>query len=376
MQYNRKTETWNKAVENAIRNLPVKIVQVVSDQGRSLVCHAAKCLKVHHSPDCFHVLYEIGKGTCAAMASKVKKAEAKYETKTKLNFEAIDHKEKYDNAQKRPPGRRPDFERRIDLAEQQAKKAKEEFTQLKKDQETVRDAKARIGHVYHPYNLKSGKRQTAQDVSQLLEELFGKIKTATQGLSEKCRNKVSKAQRVVKEMVATIAFFHAIIAVYLDNMNLSDRDQQLMKNYLIPGYYLKQAAAKQRDITVKKEIFKKAQELLSVMDTSGNACLTTTDADIAKLKKTAKECAQLFQRSSSCVEGRNAQLSLRHQGIHRLSDCHLKALTVVHNYYIKRRDGTTAAQRFFEAEYRDLFDFLLENMNYPVRPKNLLKMVA
>ena len=186
------------------------------------------------------------------MASKVKKAEAKYETKTKLTFEAIGCKEKYDNACKRPRGRRPDFERRIDLAEQQAQKAKEELNQLKKDQETLRDAKAQIGQVYHPYNLKSGKRQTSQDVSQLLEELFDKIKTATQGLSEKCRNKVSKAQRVVKEMVGTIAFFHTIVAVYLDNMNLSDRDQQLMENHLIPGYYLKQAAAKQRDITVKK----------------------------------------------------------------------------------------------------------------------------
>lgn len=52
----RKTETWNKAVESALKHLPVKIVQVVSDQGRFLICHALKSLKVHHSPDCFHVI--------------------------------------------------------------------------------------------------------------------------------------------------------------------------------------------------------------------------------------------------------------------------------------------------------------------------------
>jgi len=52
----RKTETWDKAVESALKHLPVKIVQVVSDQGRSLICHALKSLKVHHSPDCFHVI--------------------------------------------------------------------------------------------------------------------------------------------------------------------------------------------------------------------------------------------------------------------------------------------------------------------------------
>jgi hypothetical protein len=224
----------------------------------------------------------------------------------------------------------------------------------------------KIGNVYHPYDLKSGKKQDAQHVSQLLAGIFDKIDTATRSLSDKCREKVAKAQRVVKNMVGTIAFFHATIDLYLSKMNLSDHDKELMENYLIPGYYLMQAAGKQPDADARENILKKAQALLSVID----------KPDTVRLKKAAKECAQLFQRSSSCVEGRNAQLSLRHQGIHRLGERHLRALTVVHNYYIKRRDGTTAAERFFENRHRDLFDFLLENMDYPVRPKNHLKMAA
>jgi hypothetical protein len=76
------------------------------------------------------------------------------------------------------------------------------------------------------------------------------------------------------------------------------------------------------------------------------------------------------------MKERNAQLSLRHKEIHRLGERHLRALTIVHNYYIRSRDGTTAAERFFENRHRDLFDFLLENMDYPVRPKNYLKMAS
>jgi hypothetical protein len=53
------------------------------------------------------------------------------------------------------------------------------------------------------------------------------------------------------------------------------------------------------------------------------------------------ECADLFQRSSSAVEGRNGQLSLHHHGRHRLSDRKLAALTAVHNFHIRRADGTT-----------------------------------
>jgi len=89
-----------------------------------------------------------------------------------------------------------------------------------------------------------------------------------------------------------------------------------------------------------------------------------------------KECAGLFQRSSSCVEGRNAQLSLRHHGMHRLSDRKLKALTVRHNYYLKRADGTTAAERFYENRPIDMFEWLLGNMAQLPRPRSKTKIAA
>lgn len=370
----RKTETWAAALCSAIKALPVKILQVTSDQGSSLVRHALKSLKVHHSPDCFHVIYEIGKGTSVAMASMVRKAQSEYEAKVKQAQQTIDRKEAYETAQKRPRGRRPDFEMQIHSAQEQVQKAKEDLNKAEENQETVRSSKAQIGQVYHPYNLKTGKKQDDRDVSQLLSDLFDNINNATAGLSDKCRERVAKAKRVVKQMVGTITFFHFMVSQYLDNMNLSAHDKELLEKYLIPGYYLKPAAAKQKDTYVRDGIHKKAQELLSVLENPDDGHVKSSDT--ARLKKAAKECAQFFQRSSSCVEGRNAQLALRHQGIHRLSDRHLKALTVVHNYYIKRRDGTTAAERFFEATHRDLFDFLLENMDYPVRPRNHLKMAA
>jgi hypothetical protein len=177
-------------------------------------------------------------------------------------------------------------------------------------------------------------------------------------------------------MVATIAFFFQMINVYLDNMHLSDRDKYLMHNYLIPGHYLMQAANKQKDVDRKAKILETAQELLSIVNVIDESVDVISECKIEELNKAAKSCAQFFQRSSSCVEGRNAQLALRHRGIHRLSDLHLKASTVIHNYYIKRRDGTTAAERFYEAKPNDLFEFLLNNVDYPARPRNHLKLVA
>ncbi|MGK5091930.1 DUF6399 domain-containing protein [Deltaproteobacteria bacterium TL4] len=85
-------------------------------------------------------------------------------------------------------------------------------------------------------------------------------------------------------------------------------------------------------------------------------------------KSKALECAQLFQRSSSAVEGRNGQLALRHHTLHQFSTQRLEVLTCLHNYFIKRPDGTTAAQRFFLQEPQDLFQWLLRRRPPLSRP--------
>jgi len=54
----------------------------------------------------------------------------------------------------------------------------------------------------------------------------------------------------------------------------------------------------------------------------------------------------------------------------------LKAQTVVHNYTIKNREGTTPAERFFEEKHNDLFEWLLGHMDYQVRPRKRLAKAA
>jgi hypothetical protein len=73
------------------------------------------------------------------------------------------------------------------------------------------------------------------------------------------------------------------------------------------------------------------------------------------VERVTQDCADLLQRSSSCVEGRNGQLSLRHHSLHRITPARLQALTAVHNYFIHRPDGTTAAERFFGNALADMF---------------------
>ena len=55
-----------------------------------------------------------------------------------------------------------------------------------------------------------------------------------------------------------------------------------------------------------------------------------------EMEKQAQRAADVFKRSSSCVEGRNVQLSLRHHGLRELTASKLRALRTIHNYVIRR----------------------------------------
>lgn len=373
---NREAATWNKVVLQGLKGLPVQVIQVTSDEGRGLINHTIKGLNAHHSSDCFHVPHEIGKGTSGALASAVKKAENEYESSVKQTQKQVSLEEKYDNQPKRPPGRRPDFEKRIELTKDKQAQAQSNLEIARQNQETVRQAKSDIGQVYHPFNTQTGAKQDSQKVSELLESCFENIREATRDLSERCKQRVEKAHRVVKNMVATIAFFFSMIDLYMDNMQISDQDRQLMYDYLIPGFYLQQVARKEKDAERKSQISQISRQLLSILTQQDGPFSEYSENDLKRLEKAAEECARIFQRSSSCVEGRNAQLSLRHHGIHNLSDRSLKAQTIVHNYYRRNRDGTTPAERFFEAKHIDLFQWLLEKMDCPARPRRCLRIAS
>ena len=71
--------TWNQEIRNALSDLPVEVIQVTGDEGGGQINHVKKGLKAHHSPDLFHIPYEISKGASAALSSKIKKAEKEYE---------------------------------------------------------------------------------------------------------------------------------------------------------------------------------------------------------------------------------------------------------------------------------------------------------
>jgi len=70
-----------------------------------------------------------------------------------------------------------------------------------------------------------------------------------------------------------------------------------------------------------------------------------------------------MKRTSSAIEGRNGYLSSIHQARRGFSAESLAALTIIHNFDLRRADGSTAAECLFEQSFPSLFDWLVTNID-------------
>jgi hypothetical protein len=376
----RDAESWSKAMNGALQDLPVEVIQSTSDQGTGLVKYVEKELGAHHSSDLFHGQQEITRATSAPFRAKVKHAETEHE-KSKVALARLEkEQEKYADINKSPPRSWSGLNQEIETAAADIDITAQHLQEIKQCEEKAKEAKKALGAAYHPYDLCTGKSQTVEEVSEKIEGYLAIIESSATDaeLSENSMKRLEKARRVFKLMMTTIVFFWTTIKQYIADLGLSPELETLMHDVLIPALYLQKAAKKAKGAAERKRIAKLAAELLARLDLCGAWCNLPPHRR-EEISSVAHQCAQLFQRSSSCVEGRNGYLSLRHHSSHRLSKRKLGALTVIHNYFIKRPDETTAAERFFEAKPNDLFKYLLNNLDILSRPamgRRVSKMAA
>jgi hypothetical protein len=333
-----------------------------------LVKYVEKELGAHHSSDLFHGQQEITRAISAPFRAKVKHAETVHEA-SKAALVTLDENREKIVARSQSATPWYDLVQQIKAEESNVKTTARLLQEVKERQESASEAKKALGTVYHPYDLTTGAPQTAEEISEKIDQQLTIIETAatSAGLSENSMKRLAKARRVFQLMISTIVFFWSTVKQQVMALGLSPELESLMHDLLIPGLYLQLAAKKAKGAAERKRIAKLAAELLARLDLCTTwCCLLPPQRE--QIREVALQCAQLFQRSSSCVEGRNGYLSLRHHSSHRLSKRKLGALTVIHNFFIKRPNETTAAERFFEAKHKNLFKYLLDNLSISARP--------
>jgi hypothetical protein len=366
----RKAATWTKVVADGLKGLQVKVVQGTSDEAKAIIAHVQDAFDAHHSPDLFHVQRELSRATSLPLAQRVQQAERALEDAMTATEQATSDQGSYESA-KHGPGRPPDFVGRITAAGEAEARARQRLDEAIGNRDQARDAIAGISATYHPYALADGAAQSPEKVAAGLQEAIRAIQAIADraGLSEKSRAGIAKAGRVTGAMVETIRFVERRTKARLEALQLPDEIHQVVARQLVPGLYLRAVARRASTAEEKRRLTLTAETLLAPTCDPRNPLQLLSETQRRDIWSAAQACADLFQRSSSCVEGRNGHLALYHHGLHRLPRRKLEALTVVHNYFSRRPDGTTAAERFFGTPHEDLFEHLLARMPSLGRPR-------
>ena len=174
-------------------------------------------------------------------------------------------------------------------------------------------------------------------------------------------------------MQATIEFVSGYVHRQVRQLDLSQPVSYALHAHLMPSFYLERVAQR-RTVSAGEPLRALAARLRTPLFEPGGALAELSEGQQNQLNQQAKELAEVFQRSSSNVEGRNGYLSLRNHQLRGLDRPRKRAcLTAIHNFFLTRPDGTTAAERFFGQKPRSMFAAVLESVAIPPAPLSPLR---
>jgi hypothetical protein len=367
----RDQDTWQALMEQALSGLNCQVIQSTSDEAPGLLAYVAHHLGAHHSPDLFHVQHELVKAVSGPMATK-QRAAAKVATEAQ---ERLEHgQEQLQGAgnvpEKRGPGRPPKATASLEQLAQEAHAANQEYERISAQREQVAQSIRAIGQAYHFVDVERGVRRNGQLIAADIQAQIDRVRTVArhEGLSQSCLDRIGKAERVVPTMQATIEFVSGYVRQQVSQLDLTPPVSYAMHAHLIPSFYLERGA-RTRTVSAGEPCRKLAEGLRSALFEPGGALAELSEAEQSALQQQAKELAEVFQRSSANVEGRNGYLSLRNHQLRGLERPRKRAcLTAIHNFFLTRADGTTAAERFFRQKPRSMFAAILASVDLPPAP--------
>lgn len=365
----RDQETWSTLMDAVLTPLKCKVIQSTSDEAPGLLAYVAHHLGVHHSPDLFHVQQELSKAVAAPMAVK-QRAAHKAVAKAEETLRRIHERLANDEPAPHGPGRPAKGAARLEQATQEVEAARQEHQRLSGQRETVTQSIRALGHAYHFVDVERGVRRNGTLIASDIQQQIDTIRTLAhqEGLSQSCMDRLDKAQRVIPKMQATIEFVSGYVRQQVRQLDVTPPVSYALHAHLIPSYYLERVAST-KTVSEGQALRELADRLRTPLFDVGGVLRTLPPVEQERLKQEASKLADVFQRSSSNVEGRNGCLSLRNHALRGLDHPRKRAcLTAVHNFLLARSDGTTAAERFFGQKPRSMFVAILEAVELPPAP--------
>jgi hypothetical protein len=139
-----------------------------------------------------------------------------------------------------------------------------------------------------------------------------------------------------------------------------------VKHYLLPAIYFKIQSKKSKSKKRLRETYEVAYQEAELKLLSHSLA-----SELIKppLMEWAKQMCRKYQRTTSPIEGRNGLLAGFNLNARGMTIEQLQSQTIIHNYWNKREDGTTAVERCFNFKPNlDPFEYIVDSMKDYIFP--------
>jgi hypothetical protein len=350
----RSEKSWADELQHENPDLKIVIIQATSDEAAALIRFAKERTIGNHSPDLFHVLNEISKGLSLPLHHELRASENEVAAlidehreveQAILNELAQPSEGNTDEITEEYKGFFADLDEAI-IDRNNALILCNEFRACLND----------FSSAYHPVDLTTGSVRSTATVMADIYTIYGRLQDCASPFdSKKILFHIEKARRVCEPMEKNLDFVQWYVRETIQAEGFSDQIARQIGLRLVPAAYLQRVAGQMKD----REKSKKVLELARVIREKAVASFSLSDLPEATLERIfnlATSLSGVFQRSSSCVEGRNGFLSLKFHNSRGLSCRQIEIFTGLANFVSRRSDGTTAATRFFHMKQRDIME--------------------
>jgi Family of unknown function (DUF6399) len=331
-------ETWQQHVAQVCHQLGLRLRYCVSDRAYALIKLATKEFSCPSIPDLFHVMRDLSLGLGRDLSQQL----------LGLN------------------------QRLRNLEEMQAKATLQEPVQTQQQaiqnaQHQYRNCLHQITTCLHPFVIGTGLIQTSLQVQGHLMEQLQLLKTLQQNHQLKDKTDgLRKFEKQIPELSRSVDLWWDWVRQTLPLQTHEPTTCNWACSAFLPALYWQQQAQRTKNSDLRVA-YQQAADLAQFTLTATPYYRNLSPQQLSQWQAWGQWIVTKFQRTSSAVEGRNGYLTQMHHNRRGLSPRQLKVQTTIHNFYLKRSDGSTAAERLFGKSSPDLFESLLKQM--PILPQ-------
>ena len=348
---NRQYQTWLDKAQTALTQVGVQVRSLVSDRAPALIKLALEGFKCPSIADLFHPLWDLSKSVGAALNRQFNQATQKL-AQAQKRLAQLTALAKDPTAQQQ-------------LVEQL--QAHLEFVQS--GQRNYHRLRQQLTLTVHPFALTDGSFKTTPEVQTQLEQLLHKLETLQNRYPLlKADSVLKKFQQQIPALAVGVNSWWQWVQHSLSLENLDAPLTNWLLGQMLPKVYWQHQLGKTKSRTLR-HIYRQAHRRVHQTLLHHPFTATLTHEQFRHWQDWAKHMVSQFHRASSAVEGRNGYLSQRHHAQRGFWQNHLQVLTVIHNFDLKRSDGTTAAQRLFGRQFPNLFAWVMQQMGELPRPR-------